>query len=297
MQKVKVGVVGLGGIGGLIAILLRCSEYKVFSNKKIKEKKISINLSSKYYGNLRASIKINKTLNNVDVIFICSKFAYLEDSIKNINNKRALIVPFLNGLDHFDILKKKFLNNVYFSNIGKIVSKKIRERKILHSSKNRPEVLISIENKNKIKIIIKILKKINFDVRVINSDTKVIWTKLIRLSAVSALTALYNCNLEKIRQSKIKMRKLENLIKESLHLAKLLYNFKKSFYSVMKEISKLPNNLTTSLQRDINNKINTKSEIETQIGAIYKLGIKNKIPLKTTSQIYKLLNKKCQKRY
>jgi 2-dehydropantoate 2-reductase len=292
MQKIKIGVVGLGGIGGLLAVLLRCAGYEVFSNKRIKEKKISINLSSKYYGNLRASIKINKTLNNVDVIFICSKFSYLEDSIKDLNNKRALIFPFLNGLAHFDILKKKFLNNVYFSNIGKIVSKKIAERKILHSSKNRPEVLISSENKNKIKIIVNILKRINFDIKVINSDTKVIWMKLIRLSSISALTAVYDCNLGKIRRSKIKMRKLENLVREGLHLAKLLYNFNKSFRSVMKEISKLPSNLTTSLQRDINNKFNTKSEIETQIGAIYKLGVKNKIPLKTTSQIYKLLNKK-----
>ena len=65
----------------------------------------------------------------------------------------------------------------------------------------------------------------------------------------------------------------------------------------MKEINKFPNNLTTSLQRDINNRINIKSEIKTQIGAIYKLGIKNKLSLDATNKIYKLLNKKCKKKY
>jgi 2-dehydropantoate 2-reductase len=299
MQKIKIGVVGLGGVGGLLAILLKKAGYEVFSNKNISKKKILINLSSNYYGNLEENIKINKTLNNTDVIFVCSKFPYLKKNIKNINNNRALIVPFLNGLSHFNILKKKFFNRVYFSNIGKIISKKITEKKIIHLSTNKPEVLISCENKdkNEITIITNILKKINFDITIINSNTKVIWTKLIRLSSISAITANYNCDLGTVKRSKSKIRQLESLIKEGLYLAELLFNFKKSSRAIMKEINKFPNNLTTSLQRDINAKSCIKSELETQIGAIYKLGVKKKIFLKTTKKIYKLLNKKCQKKY
>ena len=91
------------------------------------------------------------------------------------------------------------------------------------------------------------------------------------------------------------MEQLENLVKEGLYLAKLLFNFKESFNNIIQEIIKLPNSLTTSLQRDINNKITTKSEIETQIGAIYKLGIKNRLSLKNTNYIYKLLKKNAKK--
>jgi 2-dehydropantoate 2-reductase len=299
MQKVKIGVVGLGGIGGLLAVLLKRVGYEVFSNKKIKQKEILISLSSKYYGNFEETIKINKTLNNTDIIFVCSKFPYLKKNIKNLNNNKALIVPFLNGLSHFNILKKKFFNRVYVSNIGKIISKKITEKKILHLSNNKPEVLISSENKNKnkIKIVTDILKKINFSITIINSNTKVIWTKLIRLSSISAITANYNCDLGTVKKSKNKMKQLESLIKEGLYLAELLFDFKKSFRAVMKEINRFPNNLTTSLQRDINAKSYIKSELETQIGAIYKLGVKNKIFLKNTNKIYRLLYKKCQKKY
>jgi 2-dehydropantoate 2-reductase len=299
MQKVKIGIVGLGGIGGLSAILLKKAGYEVFSNKKIKQEKILIKLSSKYYGNLSASIKINKTLNNVDIIFICSKFPYLTKNIKNLNNNKAIIIPFLNGLSHFEILKKKFKNRIYYSNIGKVISQKKTARKILHLSINNPEILISYKNKNKdeIKIIRNIFKKINFNIKFINSNTKVIWTKLVRLSSISAITAIYNCNLGEIKKSKDKMKELENLIKEGLYLARLIFNFKKSFSNIMREINKFPDNLTTSLQRDINNRKNTKSEIETQIGAIYKLGIKNKLSLETTNYIYKLLIKKCKKKY
>jgi len=299
VQKVKIGIVGLGGIGGFCAVLLKKAGYEVFSNKNVKKKKLLLKLSSKYYGNLSASIKVDRTLNDVNIILICSKFPYLRKNIKNIYNKKALVVPFLNGISHFHILKKKFKKRVYFSNIAKIISKKKSANKILHLSKNKPEVIISCENKdkNKIKIICNILKKIDFKLKVFDSDTKVIWTKLIRLSSISAMTALYDCNLYEILNSKNKMKQLESLVKEGLYLTKLLFNFKGSLNNIIKDIKKLPCNLTTSLQRDINSNTNTKSEIDTQIGAIYKLGVKSKLQLKTTNYIYMLLKKKMQKKH
>ncbi len=297
MSKTKIGIVGLGAIGGLLAILLTKEKYEVFSNKNIKKKNTKIKLLSKYYGELRASIKINKKLDNVDIIFVCSKFPYLKNSIKSIKNKKALIVPLLNGLSHFSILKKKFLNKVYYANIGKIVLKKIKGNKILHISYNKPEIIISSEKKNKLKKICNIFKEINFNIKKINSNKIVIWQKLVRLSPISSITALHNCSLGNIRKSTIKMEQLENLTKETLYLGKKLFGFKKSFKSIKKEIDKLPNNLTTSLQRDINSQNRNKSEIETQIGAIYKLATKSKIKLKTTAEIYKLLKSKCKKKY
>ena len=299
MQRIKIGVVGLGGIGGLIAILFKRKRYEVFSNKNTKEKFISMKLSSTYYGNLAETIQIDKTLGKADIIFICSKFPYLKKNLNNINNKKALVISFLNGLSHFDILKNKFSNNkTYISNIGKVVSKK-NQKKIAHASNNKPEVLLSSQNKNKdkIKFIYNLLKKINFKVKIVNSNTDVIWNKLIRLSAVSAITSLYNCNFGQIKKSKKRSSELEDLVKEGLYLAKTLFNYSKNYVSTMKEINRFPNNLSTSMQRDINSKIYTKSEIKTQIGAIYKLAVINNIELTATNRIYKLLIKKCQKKY
>ena len=62
MQKINIGSIGLGGIGGLTAILLKNKNYNVFSSKKIKKKNINLFLKSSYYGNLTAKIKIDATL-------------------------------------------------------------------------------------------------------------------------------------------------------------------------------------------------------------------------------------------
>ena len=45
MQKIKIGIVGLGAIGGLCAILLKKAGYEVFSNQNIKQKQKRTNIS------------------------------------------------------------------------------------------------------------------------------------------------------------------------------------------------------------------------------------------------------------
>ena len=51
------------------------------------------------------------------------KVPIFKKHLKKINNKNALIIPILNGISHFEILKKKFNNKIFIANIGKVVSK------------------------------------------------------------------------------------------------------------------------------------------------------------------------------
>ena len=292
MQKIKIGIIGLGGIGGLIAVLLKNKNYTVICSKKSKQKNIKINLNSKFYGSFKRSIKIDPNLKSVNIIFICTKYPYLSKSLRNIKNQKALIVPFLNGLSHLKVLDKKFGARSFISNIGKVVSIRDSKNSIIHLSKNSPEVLISSHKKRKsdIKIIKRVLKSINFSTKVVNSDNKVIWEKLLRLSAISSITALYNCNLGEIRKSRKKMSELENLINEGLKISKKSHNFSGKFSSIIKLIRTFPNSLTTSLQRDINSKC--KSELETQIGSIVKLSEDYNVFAPVYKKIYNKIKKK-----
>lgn len=296
MQKYKIGIVGLGGIGGLLAILFTNKKYKILSSKKSNKKLITLNLKSNFFENFRAKIIINNNLKDANIIFICSKYQFLKKHLKKINNKKALIIPFLNGLSHFEILQKKFKNKIFIANIGKVVSKINKNFQILHNSNNAPEVLISSEKKNKrdLQIIKKNLNKINIKVKIKSKNSDVIWSKLIRLSAISAITALYNCNLGQIRSSQSRTRQLNTLIKESLIISKKNDNFKDSYKNIINLIKTFPDSLTTSLQRDINDGFN--SELETQIGSIVKLSKRHNIQSPMYKKIYLLLKKKCKKK-
>ncbi len=297
MQKYKIGIAGLGGIGGLLGVLFENKGYKIFSSKLDNKKLVTFNLKSNYYGNLDAKIIVNSNLKDANIIFICSKYQYLKKHLKKINNKNALIIPILNGRSHFEILKKKFNNKIFIANIGKVVSKINKKNQILHSSNNAPEVLISSEKKNKkdLRTIKNVLSKIRLKVKIKSKNSDVIWSKLIRLSPISALTALYNCNLGQIRSSKLKMDQLNTLIKETLIISKKNDNYRDSYTNVKNLIKSLPDKLNTSLQRDINSGVS--SELETQIGSIVKLSKKLNISSPMNEKIYLLLKKKCQKRF
>ena len=290
MQKFNIGIIGLGGIGGLLAVLLANKKFKVFTSKKIKRNS-TLYLKSKFYGNLKTNIKFDKTLKKMDLIFVCSKYPYLQKNLKFIYNNKALIIPFLNGLSHFEILKKKFGKKLLTSTIGKVVSKKVNKNKLIHESNNKPEVLINFGNisKKQKKFLLKIFKIIDIKIKVIKNRNEVIWIKLIRLSAISAITSLYNCNLGKIRNSKIKLNELNSLLKESIKLSKKVFKNDFKINKIRKVINTFPDELTTSLQRDMTLKVN--SELETQVGSIVKLSNKYKISLPTYKKIYFKLKK------
>ena len=290
MQKFNIGIIGLGGIGGLLAVLLGNKNFKVFTSKKIKRNS-TLYLKSEFYGNLKTNIKFDKDLKKMDLIFVCSKYPYLQKNLKFISNNKALIIPFLNGLSHFEILKKKFGKKLLTSTIGKVETKKINKNKFIHVSSDKPEVLINFGNINKKqkKFLLKIFKIIDIKIKVIKNRNKVIWIKLIRLSAISAVTSLYNCNLGKIRSSKIKLNKLNYLLKESVKLSKKIFKNNFKVNEIQKVINTFPDELTTSLQRDI--ALKKKSELETQVGSLVKLSNKYKISLPTYKKIYFRLKK------
>ena len=297
MQKINIGIVGLGSIGILLAVLLRKKKYKVFFDKNIKKEKIQVNIESIFYGSQTSLINYDKGLRNSDVIFICSKYPYLSKHLKSIKNTKAIIVPFLNGISHFDMLKKKFKLKYFISNIGKVVSRKKGAFNVNHRSNNAPEVIISIKNKDKseINIIKKILKDIQFKIILQKDDYTVIWLKLIRISSISAVTALYNCNLGSIRKSKFKTIILNTLIKEALFLSRKIFKFNGKYNDIQKTIKSFSDNLTTSLQADINLKLN--SELDNQLGAIVKLSNNYNIKIPMHKKIYSKLIKKCQKKF
>ena len=91
------------------------------------------------------------------------------------------------------------------------------------------------------------------------------------------------------------MMQLNTLIRESLIISKKADNFQGNYKNVKNLIKSFPDNLTTSLQRDINSKGN--SELESQIGSIVKLSKRFNISSPMYKKIYFLLKKKCQKKY
>ena len=103
------------------------------------------------------------------------------------------------------------------------------------------------------------------------------------------MTSLYGCNLGKIRNSKRKFFYFKQLILESIKVAKL-DGFRANYKKILRKIKELPDNLTTSMQRDLKERKN--SEIESITAGIIKKGMNFNLRLKYHEKLYQIIKKK-----
>ncbi len=93
---------------------------------------------------------------------------------------------------------------------------------IIHNSNFSPEITISNNNKSikQINLIKEIFKTLKIKIIIKKNENLVIWNKLIRINAISAVTAFYNQNLGKIRNNDKKNLVLQQVLQETLNLMK-----------------------------------------------------------------------------
>jgi 2-dehydropantoate 2-reductase len=131
-----------------------------------------------------------------------------------------------------------------------------------------------------------LLNSIHLRSKVYNMESQVIWNKLSRLSIVSGLTAATQMPLGFIKKSKKWKKIMLNLIDEVV-LISVANEYKITNDELLFKILNMPDNLTTSLQRDIAN--NKDSELDAIIGAVISSGKKLKCSTSTFEEIYNII--------
>jgi 2-dehydropantoate 2-reductase len=162
----------------------------------------------------------------------------------------------------------------------------------LHVNTNNLELLFATENNDlldKMEAIANVLTEIGLFSKTYKSEKEVIWQKLGRLSIVSSLTAAAEQNLGFIRNDpnwkKILLRLIDEVVEIAHH-----DGFEIKYDDILKKIETMPNNLTTSLQRDVSKKL--PSELDAIVGAIINLGKKNNCNTETFEYMYHLISSK-----
>ena len=130
-MKTRIGVLGLGGVGGYFGGLL-AAKYKGSDNaeiifiarpeteKRIKEKGLKLITPEEEQIIFPDLVTSNTNLiGKLDVLIIAVKSYYLIDSITNISptiDRETIILPLLNGVDAKGEIEKIFPEKKYFFN-------------------------------------------------------------------------------------------------------------------------------------------------------------------------------------
>lgn len=292
-SKPIIGVIGAGAIGLFVSNQFIKHGYKVYIiAKDASRKEFFINENQNpctFKPILETELKYK-----IDYLFIATKFHHLENALKKIPLnfiQNTLIIPFLNGFLHFNLIKN-LLNHkkVVASMIGGINASKIgNEIRVIRSNF---EIMLStndINLINDVNALNNLLNRVNLRSKVYNKESEVIWNKLSRLSIVSGLTAATQMPLGFIKKSRKWKKIMLNLIDEVV-LISLANDYKINKDELLYKILNMPDSLTTSLQRDIAN--NKDSELDAIIGAVISSGKQFNCTTSTLEEVYNIIKER-----
>ena len=209
--RLKIAVLGPGGVGGLLAAVLARSgdSVVVLAGDDTAEAiaRDGIRLASMRFGDFEAPVQTATRLSEpVDACLITVKATHLPDAVTRVPADvlgDGLVIPFLNGLEHVE-----FLRSVYPP--SSVAAATIRVEAVREGPgvirQTSPFVIIEIatsgENRDRVESIAAHLSGAGFDVKVRDNEQAMLWDKFVLLEPFALLTTHERANAGTIRNKR-----------------------------------------------------------------------------------------------
>jgi 2-dehydropantoate 2-reductase len=290
----KIGVLGPGAVGSLVAALFWRSGYQVVcvgTHRAVESiRKDGIKVQSAVYGDFVALPDAGQLLlEPVDVLFVAVKSPFLVDALASVANEvssSTAVVSLLNGLGHREEMRRQLGLHVVVGTIGAVEVALSDTRAVQHRSSMRPHIDIASDRhvaKEMLQRIVLALEGVGLSARIGQSENDVIWRKLVRLCAIGAMTTYSRMPLGRVRSDPALRSSMRRVVDEVTQVA-LLEGVDVRADQVMRQIDGLPETLTTSLQRDVAS--GSTSEIEAIVGGVLRLGREHGLLMPTLQSTY-----------
>jgi len=256
LGALSVAVLGPGGVGGLLAALLARSGNSVVvlagdgTARAIGER--GLRLESRRFGDFAVEVLTSDRLSGqMDACLVTVKATQLEEALERVPADaigRALVVPFLNGVDHIEMLRTKYPHaNVAAATIRVEVAR-VEAGVIRQTSPFAAvDLATSVAIHDQVERLATHLRETGLDVRVREDETAMLWDKLALLAPMALLTTHERGNVGAIRA-----RRREDalaLISEVAAVARAEGATVDS-EAVVRLLDLAPETMETSMQRD-----------------------------------------------
>jgi 2-dehydropantoate 2-reductase len=286
-KKVKIVVVGIGGVGGYFGGLL-AKRYE--NNNEIEIcflargehlRKIMENGLKVIHGEneiiARPAMATDKTdeIGIADYILVCTKSYDLDATIEQLKpciNKNTVLLPLLNGVESVERIKKLLPETTVWEGTVYIVSQ-LKEPGVIENSGNTQKLSFGLDNTSNARL--SFLKKIFQDagIETVLSDkiSTLVWEKFIFISAVGTATSYFNCSIGKIlEENEENLHQLISEVTALAHANKIPVDPEIASIT-MNKLKMLSYNTTSSMHRDFKNR-KPKTEVETLTGYVVLAG-------------------------
>lgn len=208
VATLHIGVLGVGGVGGLIAALASRAGADVTciatenTVERISERGISV--ESDRFGAFREDVRAESRLSTrIDVLCVAVKATSLGDALDRVPTEvldDAIIVPFLNGLDHVAVLRERFDSAVIVPATIRVQARRRAAGEIFHGgSLASIELAVDVDGVERVAPFVELLEQVGFDVRVRDDEWPMLWEKLAFLAPLALLTTACDISAGTVR--------------------------------------------------------------------------------------------------
>lgn len=250
----KIAVLGPGAVGGFLAVALARTGCQVVCVARQETCKVinesGIDLESTILGKVNEKLPAVPYLEEpVDLLLITPKAPALEAALARIKAPCRSIVPFLNGLDHMELIRANLTGALAAAAIY-IEAVYPAPGKIRHVSDFcRIEISRGLPDGD-LADFTWALEHSGIGVKVFDNDAQVLWRKLIPLNALACVTSAAGGDMGKVRSEQRWPRALEECLREGAAVAKE-YGVVIQMNEILETFRKLPDSFSSSMQRDL----------------------------------------------
>ncbi|MFI8531821.1 ketopantoate reductase family protein [Streptomyces aquilus] len=207
-QKLTVAVLGPGGIGGLLAGLLARDGHRVLclagDETAAALRTTGIHVRSGPYGDFTAAVEADTELRTpVDACLVAVKHTALDTALDRVPPAAlgdALLVPFLNGVEHPAALRARYGDEAVAPAVIRTESTRVAPGEIVHGSP-LAEIDLSGDKvaKDRLETLAAALDAAGPTTRVLPDEASALWAKMAFLAPLALLTTRYALPLGDIR--------------------------------------------------------------------------------------------------
>ena len=239
----KFAVLGAGGVGGLLgALLARAGDSVVILHDGAPR---DIRVESGTFGDFTAEVETSPMLSEpVDAVLVTVKATQLDEALRRVPGEAlgdAVVIPFLNGLEHVEHLRSTYGSHVVAATIA-VESTKVQPGFIRHTS---PFTLIQMTGAEPVAAR---LKAAGPDVRMRDNELAMLWDKFSILAPMALLTTHERASVGAIRERR--REDLIALIDEYATVAAAADGVTIDRAAVLGRVDSMQPQMETSMQRD-----------------------------------------------
>jgi 2-dehydropantoate 2-reductase len=222
----------------------------------------------------------------VGLLLVTVKAPDLKDALERIDPEalsEGVVVPLLNGLEHMDLLRARFPGRIAAGSISHFVAYRAGRVQIVEAT---PSPIITIASdelpRGEIESVAAILRLARVEVRVAQSEKRVLWHKAARISVLTAATAATGRTVGDLRNDAEWRPRLEHAVAEVCAVAEAdgVSLRPAAQWTIIDEMA---DETTPSAARDVAS--GRRSELDAIVGSVLRASERLGVPCPTLAQL------------